>query len=70
MDTRNEANETRKNATTRDVAAHFGVTERCVQTRMARGEIPFYRIGRAVRFSLREVEQALAARGWFHAAAA
>ena len=62
METKSLSNAARKNATTRDVARHFGVTPRCVQARMSRGEIPFYKVGRAVRFSLEEVEVSLAAR--------
>ena len=45
---------------TATLAAHFGVTPRCIQNWRDAGKIPFVRItARCIRYSLAEVEAAL-----------
>ena len=45
---------------TATLAAHFGVTPRCIQNWRDEGKIPFVRItARCIRYNLAEVEAAL-----------
>ena len=46
-------------ATRQDVAAALNISLRTVDDLTAKGRLPFYRIGRAVRFDLAEVESYL-----------
>ena len=41
--------------TKQEIAKHFGITERTVENWMKSGYVPFLRIGRSVRFSLKDV---------------
>jgi excisionase family DNA binding protein len=45
-----------------DMASRLNVTERTLENWMRKRLVPFHRIGRTVRFDLREVRTALAAR--------
>lgn len=44
--------------TARQVAQHTGVCVKTIYRMKARGEIPYYMIGRQMRFKLGEVEEA------------
>ena len=44
----------------RQVARMFGATERTVESYMRRGILPFYRLGRTVRFDLGDIRSHLA----------
>ncbi len=46
----------------REAAAALSISERTLWSLTAKGEIPCVRIGRAVRYSRRELEQFVAAR--------
>ena len=41
-----------------EIAQHLGVSIRTVKRMKDRGEIPYYQIGRQIRFKLSEVEEA------------
>lgn len=48
----------RKPLKVRDLCFVLGVTERCLRSRISRGDVPrFYRVGRALRWRLEEVER-------------
>lgn len=44
----------------RQVARMFGATERTIESYMRRGILPFYRLGRTVRFHLDDIRNHLA----------
>lgn len=45
--------------TAKQVAAHTGLCARTIYRMKDRGEIPYYKSGRQVRFKLEEVEEAM-----------
>lgn len=43
------------------LAEHLGLTERTIRRKVAQGEIPYYRLGNAIRFDPAEIGAALEA---------
>ena len=45
--------------TARQVADHTGVCVRTIYRMRKRGELPYYQVGRQIRFKLAEIEEAM-----------
>jgi excisionase family DNA binding protein len=54
--TESDSNGQKPDATVADVARHYGVSERTVRRWLANTDIPYRRVGGAIRFSIDEVD--------------